>query len=194
MNIRHLILIGSLLAGITSTRALSPTDYHAELRELKNTYETALSTGNLAPLESLFDAGSSGVTVDNQTFQTFAELKAIYAKFHAAFPGVVYEVKLDSVPSLIEGNLAMAHGTAIEHVKTSAGDFTYPSTWTAVLRRTDSGWKLVRSQITMDPFRNPIVTFFEQKAKITYGLIGLAVGLTVGLLLGRIFRKRPPAA
>lgn len=190
MNLRALLLISCLFACVTIARAMSPVDYHAELRELKTTYETALSTGNLAPLEPLFDAGSSGVTVDNQNFRTFAELQAIYAKFHAEFPGVVYEVKLDAVPSLLEGNLAVAHGTATEHVKTSSGEFNYTSTWTVVLRRTDTGWKLVRSQITMDPFNNPVVRFFEQKAKFTYGLTGLAVGLLAGLLLSRLFRRR----
>ena len=117
----HLLACSALLAFTSAygQAAVSPTDYHAELRQLKATYETALSSGDLSPLESLFDANSSGVTVDNQSFRTFAELKAIYAKFHADFPGGVYQVTLDAEPSLIEGNLAVARGTAKELVKTS---------------------------------------------------------------------------
>lgn len=194
MNIRRLFLLGSLLACIPSVHALIPTDDHAELRALKTTYEKALSSGDLSPLESLFDANSSGVTVDNQSFHTFAELKAIYAKFHADFPGVVYQVALDAEPSLIEGNLAVAHGTAKESVKTSAGEFTYTSTWTIVLKRTDTGWKLVRSQVTMDPFNNSIVTFLQKKAVLTYGLGGIALGLALGIFLGLAFRRRTPTA
>jgi ketosteroid isomerase-like protein len=194
MNTRHLLLVGSLLATLSPAKAITPSDYRNELRQLATTYETAINTGDLAPLASLFDTDTTGVTVDNQSFRTFAELKAIYTRFHADFPGVVYRIKLDPTPSLLTADLAIAHGTAEEFVKTKAGEFSYISNWTAVLRRTEAGWKLVRSQVTMDPFRNSVVTFLAQKAKFTYGLIGISVGLIVGFLLGRVVRKRIPAA
>ncbi len=195
MNTRLRFIAGFALLALTltSTHAQSPTDLRAELRQLKTTYETALASGDLTHLEPLFDAETSGVTVDNQSFHSFAELKAIYDRFHAAFPGVVYRVKLDAEPSLLSGNLAVAHGTADEFVKTSAGEFTYTSTWTAVMKRTDTGWKLVRSQVTMDPFNNSIVTFFEKKARVTYGLGGLVLGAALGMLLNRVLRKRTRA-
>ena len=95
---------------------------------------------------------------------------------------------------LLAGDLAIAHGTAEEFVKTSAKEFTYISSWTAVLRRTDTGWKLVRSHVTMDPFRNSIVTFLQKKSSLTYGLTALVAGLTLGLLLGTVFRRRTSVA
>lgn len=167
---------------------------HDELRALKATYETAINSGDLTPLAPLFDADTTGVTVDNQSFHTFAELKAIYDRFHAEFPGVVYRVKLDASPSLLSGDLAVAHGTAEEFVKTSAAEFIYPSSWTVVLRRTDAGWKLVRSQVTMDPFHNSIVTALRKKALLTCGLGSLAAGLVLGLLTGLVLRRRKPVA
>ncbi len=182
-----------LLCPVTLS-AITPDEIHNELRQLKATYETAVNSGNFAPLETLFDANSSGVTVDNQTFRTFAELKAIYDKFHASFPGVVYRIELNANPSLLSGDLALSTGTASEYVKTAAGEFNYTSSFTAVLRRTDTGWKLVRSQVTMDPFRNSVVTFFEHKAKLTYGLLGLGVGALLGLLIGRCTKRCKCAA
>ncbi len=191
MKLRFLILALFAL-GLSSVRAASPSDadLHAELRQLKVTYEAAISSGDLTPLASLFDADSSGVTVDNQPFRTFAELKAIYDRFHAQFPGVTYRVKLDAEPSLLAGDLAVAHGVAEEYVKTAAGEFTYPSSWTVVLRRTDAGWKLVRSQVTMDPFGNSVVTFLQKKSSLTYGLTGLGAGVLLGLLASRLFARR----
>lgn len=187
----HLLAYAAFLA-LTSAYAqpaAEPIDHRSELRALAATYETAINSGDLAPLAPLFDANTTGVTVDNQTFHTFDELKAIYDRFHAEFPGVVYRVKLSTVPSLIEGNLAVAHGTADEFVKTSAGEFTYTSTWTVVLRRTDTGWKLVRSQMTMDPFNNSIVRLLQKKAVLTYGLGGIVLGLALGIFLGLAFRR-----
>jgi hypothetical protein len=174
-------------------RAQKPTDeavFHQQLRELKSIYETAINTGNLAPLEPFFDAKSSGVTIDNQTFHSFAELKAIYDKFHTDFPGVVYRVTMTAEPSLLAGDLAVARGISEEYVKTAAGEFTYAGTWTAVLRYTDGGWKLVRSQMTMDPFRNPVVKFFQKRTRLTYGSIALAIGVIAGFLIGRLSLRR----
>lgn len=185
------LLACSLLLALGLARAQTPEDLHAELRQLKTTYENAITSGDLTPLAAFFDAGSSGVTVDNQTFRTFAELQAIYDRFHADFPGVVYRITLDAEPSLLSGNLAVAHGTAEEFVRTDAAEFTYTSHWTAVLRRTDGGWKLVRSQVTMDPFRNSIVSFLQRKVALTYGLGGIALGTALGLFLGLALRRRP---
>jgi hypothetical protein len=183
----RLAFFGALFS--TTAFAATPDELHNELRSLKSTYETAINTGHFAPLETLFDAGTTGVTVDNQTFRSFAELKAIFERFQTQFPGVVYRVELKPDISVLEGDLAIATGTADEYVKTAAGEFRYVSSFTAVLRRTPAGWKLLRSQVTMDPFRNSIVNFFEQKAKVTYGLFGVVLGGVLGLLLGRIRAK-----
>ena len=187
-----LFLLCATLAApfVQAQKPADETVFVQQLRDLKQTYETAINSGNLAPLETFFDAKSSGVTIDNQTFHSFAELKAIYERFHTEFPGVVYRITMTAEPSVFDGNLAVAQGTSEEFVKTSAGEFTYTGTWTAVLRRTDGGWKLVRSQMTMDPFRNAVVRFFQQRIRLTYGSIALVVGVVAGFLLGRLSGRR----
>jgi ketosteroid isomerase-like protein len=163
---------------------------HVELRQLKTAYEKAVDTGDFTPLQSLFGPDTTGVVVDNRAFKTFAELKAIDEKFRADFPGVVYRVTLKPELSQLYGDIAVAHGTADEYVKTSAGEFTYTSSFTAVLRRTEAGWKLIRSQVTMDPFRNSIVQHFLSRTKTYFGLGGLAIGAIVGFLIGRAAGRR----
>lgn len=161
---------------------------HDELRQLKAVYENAINTGDFSQLESVFDAASSGVVVDNQPFKTPADLKAIYARFHASLPGVVYRIKLNPEKSLILDNLAVAYGTGEEYVKTDAGEFNYTTSFTAVLRRDDQQkWKLVRSQFTMDPFKNSVVQYFITKTKLYFGGGALGVGLIGGFILGRLF-------
>lgn len=162
---------------------------HEELRELKTKYEKAVNTGDYAPLASLFGPDTTGVVVDNRPFKTFAELQAIDAKFRADFPGLVYRVTVNPELSQLYGDIAVAHGTADEYVKTSAGEFTYTSRFTAVLRRTESGWKLIRSQVTMDPFRNSIVAHFLSQTRLYFGAGALAAGLLVGFLIGRSSRR-----
>ncbi len=198
-SIAAAMLAALLLANLPSVHAADalPDDaaLHAELRQWVPIYEKAISSGDLSSLEPLFDAGTSGVVVNNQSFKSFDELKAIYAKFYADFPGVVYKVTLNPAPSQLFGDLAVAHGTCDEYVKTAAGnEFTYTSTWTAVLRRVDGKWKLVRSQVTMDPFQNSIVQYFVKKAEMGYGFGGLAIGVIGGLLAGFLLKRRSARA
>jgi ketosteroid isomerase-like protein len=175
--------------GFPVMRATAATDaaVHEDLRKLKSTYEDAINGGNLSALEPLFEAGSTGVTVDNQPFKSVAELKGIYDRFHASFPGVVYRIKLNPEPSVILGDVAVAYGTGEEYVKTADGEFTYTSSFTAVLHRDAQGqWKLVRSQVSMDPFRNSVVQFFVSRTKLYFGGGALLAGLIGGFIFGRL--------
>lgn len=188
-----LVSLGFLLA--SATAAEDPA-VHDELRKLKTVYENAINSGDLSALEPLFEPGSSGVVVDNQLFKSSAELKAIYGRFQAAFPGVVYRIKLNPEPSLIFGNVAVAYGTGEEYVKTKEGEFTYTSSFTAVLRRdAQQQWKLIRSQVTMDPFNNSVVQHFLSRTKLYFGGGALVAGLIGGFILGRLSGpKKNPAA
>jgi|GEM_PF-3880568 len=181
----------ALGAPLAKAGAADEALFHDELRQLKAVYENAISSGDLSPLESLFTPESSGVVVDNQTYASFAELKGIYDRFRASFPNLVYRVKLDAQPSLLFGDVAVARGTCDEYVKTNKGEFTYTSNWTAVLRRVDGHWKLVRSQVTMDPFRNSIVQYFLAKTKLYFGAGGAVLGLLGGLISARALGAKP---
>jgi ketosteroid isomerase-like protein len=191
---RALALASALVLALNlipaSRAAQSEEQLHEELRQLKTVYEKAISSGDLAPLESLFTPESSGVVVDNQPFRNFAELKDIYDRFRAQFPGVVYRITLDPEKSRIFGDLAVAYGTASEDVTTDAGNFKYQSSFTVILRRTPAGWKLVRSQVTMDPFGNSVVAHFLSRTKLYYGLGALLVGALVGFAAGRASGRR----
>lgn len=189
------LFLAALAANLPGAlRAADDPKLHDELRALRGVYETAINTGNLTPLAPLFTAETSGVVVNNQTFTSLAELKAIYEKFHASFPGVVYTIKMDAAPTQIYGDIAVAHGTCEENAKMSVGHFGYKSHWTAVLRRSDGQWKLIRSQFTMDPFGNSIVEYFVRQAKLWFGIGGVLVGLAAGFLLARMIAGRRAVA
>lgn len=186
---RFLIVI-LFASAVRPLAAADDAKAHDELRQLLAVYEKAINSGDLASLESFFSPESSGVVVDNQPFKNFAELKAIYSQFHASFPGTIYHIKMDAEPSQLFGDVAVAHGTCDEAVKMGAGEFTYTSHWTAVLKHDNGQWKLVRSQFTMDPFRSSIVQYFVRQTKLYAGLGGLAAGLVIGFIAARMLGKK----
>jgi ketosteroid isomerase-like protein len=193
MNPRRLAPCLIALALIAVARPLSAQDnekLHVELRTINSLYESAINSGDLTQLAPLFTPATSGVVVNNQEFKTLAELQDIYVKFHAAFPDTTYHIKMVPDRSQIFGDIAVAHGKCEESVVMPRGTFNYTSTWTAVLKRDNGAWTLVRSQVTMDPFDSPIVKFMVRKAQVTYGLIGLGAGLILGLVLSRVLDRQ----
>jgi hypothetical protein len=105
-------------------------------------------------------------------------------------PGYIYRVTVHPERSLIYGDIAVARGTSDEYVKSKGHEFNLTTRWTAVLRRENGQWHLIRSQVSMDPFHNSVTDYFFASVKKVYGGGGLAIGLVLGLLLGYLFAGR----
>ncbi len=158
---------------------------HNALRELKTKYEEAANQGKPELLKPYLDPEFSGVMVTGDEVNSFADLEAYWAKIQK-FLGVggKYNVKVD-VPelSVLSGNLAVAHGTTAEEVTTSRGkQIRFEGRWTAVCRKRDGEWKVLRIQGTMDPISNPFVKEAIRWASISAGTVAGIVGLAVGWL------------
>jgi ketosteroid isomerase-like protein len=201
-----LLAISSLQPLCAQTAASSPTasaassalpdeeSLHQELRGLRKTYEDAVNSGNLAPLAPAFGPQTSGVVATNEEFHTIAEMQDIFDRFKNTLgPGYTYRVKLNPELSLIYGDIAVARGTSDEYVKSHGHEFNLTTRWTAVLRRENGQWHLLRSQVSMDPFHNSVTNYFFASVKKIYGGVGLAIGLVVGLLLGYFTGRRKTA-
>jgi ketosteroid isomerase-like protein len=194
-NIARCLLALALGSSASGLHAQDEEKLHAELRNLNVAYENAINSGDLSALAPIFTPETSGVVVDNQVFKTLADLKEIYTRFHAEFPGTTYHITMDPDRSQIYGNIAVAHGRCQETVTMPAGSFAYTSTWTAVLRRDEGKWTLIRSQVTMDPFDSSIVKHLIHKAETYSGLAGAVIGLLLGLSVALLLPRKPsPAA
>ena len=178
-------------AASPSTALPDEETLHQELRGLKKTYEDAVNSGNLAPLAAAFGPQTSGVVATNEEFHTLDEMQQIFDKFKSTLgPDYVYRVTLNPERSLIYGDIAVARGTSDEYVKSNGHEFKLTTRWTAVLRRENGQWHLLRSQVSMDPFHNSVTDYFFASVKKIYGGGGLAIGLVIGLLLGYLFAGR----
>jgi hypothetical protein len=170
--------------------------FHQELRGMKKIYEDAVNSGDLKTLAPVFGPQTSGVVATNEEFHTLDEMQQIFDRFKSTLgPGYIYRVTLNPERSLIYDDIAVARGTSDEYVKISNGhEFNLTTRWTAVLRRENGQWHLLRSQVSMDPFHNPVNEYFFASVKKIYGGGGLAIGLIAGILLGYLLRRRKTAA
>jgi ketosteroid isomerase-like protein len=155
---------------------------HAALREFKALFEKAASENDLELLRPILHQPFSVVTYTDREFTDFDEFKTRWQKTRDEIVGDgSYRVTLLPERSELYGDLAIARGDSESTLVTAAGnEYEFTSHWTAVFRRQNGQWKVVRVHSSLDPFGNPMVVG-EVKRRMTQ--TGLAAGLG-GLLLG----------
>ncbi|MBC7855636.1 MAG: nuclear transport factor 2 family protein [Pirellulaceae bacterium] len=158
---------------------------HQALREFKTLFEKAASENNLELMKPHLHQPFSVVTYTDREFSDFEAFKARWQKTRDEIVGSgSYKVTLLPERSEIYGDIAIAHGDSENVLITGAGkEYHFTSHWTAVFRKVDGQWKIVRVHSSLDPFGNPMVVG-EVWRKVTQVGVGAGVG---GLILGGLF-------
>lgn len=155
---------------------------HAALREFKPLFEKAASENQLDLLKPILHEPFSVVTYTDREFTDFEAFKARWQKTRDEIVGNgSYQVTLLPERSAIFGDIAIARGDSKNILVTKNNNrYEFSSHWTAVFRKQDGQWKVVRVHSSLDPFGNPMVVG-EVKRKMLQSGIAAAVG---GLLVG----------
>ena len=130
---------------------------HDALRALAPLYEQAANEGKPEVLKPYLDPDFSGVMVTGDDVDSFASLQDYWAKIQKLIgSGGKYHVKVNvATRSILSGNLAVAHGTTTDDVTTSSGkEYHFEGRWTAVCRKQNGQWKVLRVHGSMDPIFN----------------------------------------
>jgi ketosteroid isomerase-like protein len=155
---------------------------HQALRELKAVFEKAASENNLDLLKPYISENFSAVTYTDREFTDFEAFKARWQKTRDEIVGDgSYKVTLLPERSEIYGDFAITRGDSDNVLVNGAGkEFRFTSHWTAVCRKMDGQWKIVRAHSSLDPFGNPmLVDGVRTKIWQTAGIAAVA-GLLVG--------------
>lgn len=165
---------------------------HAALREYKALFEKAASENQLDLLRPLLHEPFSVVTYTDREFTNFEEFQARWQQTRDEIVGDgSYRVTLLPERSEIYGDWAIARGDSENVLVTAAGnEYTFSSHWTAVFRKQDGQWKVVRVHSSLDPFGNPMVVGTVTKRLTQTGLLAGLGGLLIGGAVGWIFARR----
>jgi ketosteroid isomerase-like protein len=170
----------------------------AALSKIRGIYEEVVKTDDLTKLMPYLAEDLSAVTPTGEEVKSPQELQAYFKKVWGMIgKGGTYEVKANLGRTDFYGDIAVSSGTTDESIRSAAGnDFKQLGLWTAVTRKIDGQWKVIRMHGSMDPLTNSFVTTFRAAelkiTKLIYGLGGLGVGLLVGF--GFHFLRRRAAA
>ena len=188
-------LVGlALLAGPPSAFGQDKDDEadHQALREFKTLFEKAAAENKLELLKPHLHEPFSVVTYTDREFSDFEKFKARWQQTRDEIVGSgSYKVTLLPVRSEIYGDIAIARGDSENVLITAAGnEYHFTSHWTAVFRKIDGQWKIVRVHSSLDPFGNPMVVGEVWRRMYQVGGGAGVVGLILGTILTLVFRRR----
>ena len=159
------------------------------------TAKEAVNGRQLAPLVALLDKGFA-LTMLDQTLITEPRQLEEYFERHFDAPGAVLKsVHIDPEAEIltvfpVEG-VGVNRGTSTDTYTLKSGQQVVLKTrWSATLRKAEDGkWKIVLLHVGANVLDNPILAF-AGRTRHLWGAGGLAVGALVGVLIGRLFRRR----
>ena len=196
---RHLLLLTVVSAALAAPVLGQQEDDEAEhdaLRELKAVFEQAVNETQLDLLKPHLDERFSVVTYTDSSFTDFQVFKTRWQESRERLlAGGSYHVELLPERSLLLGDVALALGNSDNVLTTGGGaEYHYGSNWTAVLRKVDGQWKILRVHSSLDPFGNPMIRdgFVQAATKLGWvvGIAAFVVGLACGWLGKSLWSRR----
>lgn len=183
-------VIAVLLATAGTNFAAEEADREA-LRKIRGLYEEVVKSDDLTRLMPYLPPNLTAVTPTGEEVKGPKELEAYFKRIWGLIgQGGSYQVKVNVGGTDLYGDVAVSHGTTDEHVRTAAGrEYKFPMLWTAVSRKDNDGWKVIRMHGSIDPLSNPFVRTELKATRWIFGLGGLILGLVVGILT-RFIRLR----
>lgn len=191
---RRLIPLLMLLA-ILPLQAQEPdAEIHNALRQLKTAMEKALNERDLDTIVAHVDPNVVFTTMNGDVARGPEQIRAYFHKMLTAPGHIVKDVKVsfevDALTTLYGGDTGVALGSSKDHYELTNGDtFDINGRWTCTMVKSGDRWVIAAFHYSADVFRNPVVDRWR-KAVWTVGIGAGLVALIIGLLLGRVLKKR----
>jgi len=170
---------------------------HEELRTLRKGLVEAIQKNDVDALLTYLDPDVVVTWPNGEVSRKPEGVKAYYDRMMKG-PGRIVD-SLTSDPTVDElahlyGDTAISTGTSKDHYHLADGkDLDLLTHWTAAVVRKDGKWKIAAFHASVDMFDNAVLRLAITRVAWWAGGIAAVVGLIVGFVVARVFRKRPAA-
>lgn len=180
-----------LLLCLATPAAADTEEDKQALRAIARTFEDAVRQRDLARFQAVLDPAFVGVMVTGELVDRSSIRRFWDWAWGLIGPKGTWTIQVNPEPTAFYGDIAVAHGSAIDRIATEGGRrWEFSWNWTAVLRKTGEGWRVVAAQGSMDPLGNVFVRAEIQWTRILFGAGGLVAGLAVGAGGILLWRRR----
>jgi uncharacterized protein (TIGR02246 family) len=172
---------------------------HEELRALKRGAEEAFNKGDIDGLLAKYTDKHVIVTWQNAEVDRGPQaIKDFYTRMMVGPNRVVDSIQtridVDDLAHLYGPNVATALGDMSQHYKLTDGqEFDLRSRWTATLAKDEGRWKIATFHVSTNMFDNGVLRAAVSKTGYWVGGAAGVVALVVGVVAGRLSKRRRPA-
>jgi uncharacterized protein (TIGR02246 family) len=186
--------LGATLAPLGAQDSKKEDPTHEELRALRRQLVDAVNKNDIDALLKLLDKDVTVTWMNGEVSRGPEGVRAYYDRMMKGDKRIVESVTINpEVDELthLYGNTGIATGSSKDHFKLTDGkDFEIPTRWSATLVRTDGKWRVANFHASANVFDNPILSIYIRQTAIWTGVGAVVVGLLVGLVFGRLWRRR----
>jgi ketosteroid isomerase-like protein len=191
---RKLIPLTCLALALQLSAQESDHEIHEELRTILGTVQTAINTQNYDAMLPVISKDIRATTITQEVMSNHAEVSAYFRKWFG--PGgflkkLDMRLNADELTELSpDKTWGVVRGSAVETYTLSDGRvYPMPSRWTAtVVKESDGKWRLRTIHFGTNFLDNPILTEAKNAVKKWSAIAG-AIGLVVGLMVGRLTKR-----
>jgi ketosteroid isomerase-like protein len=197
---RKLPLVLVLVCHLTAAKAASapPSAAVDATTAITTLREGLIDSFVKADIERLLTFLDPDVVVTWQNAEVCRGPEAVRAYYQRMMTGenrVVREVK--AAPEVtgrqVYGDWAISWGNLRDHfVLTDGSDLPFNTVFTATIAKRGDRWLVRGFHASVNAFDNPVLGLAIRKTAWRVGLGALALGLLIGLLLARMFRRQAP--
>lgn len=164
-----------------------------QLRALKAVAEKAMSGEDM--IHTLREHVTDDFTIVTFTSRQFDDFDVFVEEWNKSrkkfLDGGSFAVTMEPKPTVFEGDIAICHGDSTNVMVTGDGTrYEFQSPWTAVCRKEDGAWKIVRAHSSIDPFGNPVLNANVRRYFWMIGLGGAVGGAAIATLACAMRRRR----
>ncbi len=190
-------IVAALSLAALSAPTFAQDDPHAADRELFLQYlatvEAALNEGDIDKVKPLLRDDVVVTFVNAEVTRGVDAIGEYYDKVLGDSNALLsdYQTRAEvAAPARFFGDTAIADGRSVDTYTFPTGDTMQMDTkWNVTLVREDDVWKVAQLNFSANPFDNPILGAVQGQL-VTFSAIAVVVGLVVGVVAGRISKKR----
>lgn len=191
-SIAALLLVSLLCAAAQAESVGTPADHDA-LRKLKADAMVAVNNRDYATMKKFLHEPFMATLITQDSFNDFGKLKSyfegLYTRDQRRLTKVTLAAESDELSQIYQGTFAVNKGSTKEHYELADGrSFDIDGRWTSVSVKDGAEWKLLAIHTGANFLDNPVMHAVE-KSVLWIGAIGAGVGLLVGFIAGRLFRR-----
>jgi len=188
-----LVALINLNAQVSPSAVKVPEDpAHEELRILRTNVVDAITQGDV---ERVLPHLHTNVVITWQNNEVCRGHAGVREFFHRmgkhAFRAYKIPPTPDELTLLHGGDTGVVFGSSVGEYKLFGREYEFHNRWTATVVKENGRWQLAGYHVSLNALSNPLLNAAKKSLFVAGGL-GTAIGLVLGVVIGRSIRRSPP--